>query len=97
MLRLLKINDIYSIMVIIDKITRMTHLIPCSKTMTALQTAQYYKDYVGKIYGIQKFIYTDRGTQFTSNVWKNLWRLFGIGLRYNTAFHPQTHKALLRG
>ena len=35
-------------------------------------------------------MYTDRGTQFTSKFWKELWGLFGTQLRYSTAYHPQT-------
>ena len=77
-------------MIVIYKATRMTHLIPCSKTVAAQQGAQYYFINVAKLHGVPKFIYTDRETQFTSKFWKELWGLFGIGLRYSTAFHPQT-------
>ena len=68
----------------------MTHLIPCSKTVTAQQTAKYYFKRVARLHGVPRFIYTDRGTQFTSKLCKELWGLFGTGLRFRTAFHPQT-------
>ena len=76
-------------MTVIDKAKRMTHLIPCSQTMTVQQAAQYYCNNVAKLRCVPKFIYTDGGTQFSSKFWKELRGLFGTGLRYRTAFHPQ--------
>ena len=35
-------NGIDSIMAVIDKVTRMTHIIPCNKTITAAETARLY-------------------------------------------------------
>ena len=77
-------------MIVIDKATRMTDLIPYSKTVAAQQTAQYYFKSIERLHDVPKFIYTDKGTQFTENFWKELWGLFGTGLRFSTAFHPQT-------
>ena len=58
--------------------------------MTAQQTVQYYVHSVARYHGIPRYIYNYRGTQFTSKFWKELWKLFGTGLRYSTAFRPQT-------
>ena len=66
------VNNFDSIMTVIDKATRMTHLIPCSKTVTAQQTAHYYFKSIARLHGAPKFIYTDRGTQFTSTFRKEL-------------------------
>ena len=41
-------------------------------------------------------MYSDRGTQFTSQFWKTLWGLTGTQLRYNTAYHPQTQGVIER-
>ena len=90
------VNSFDSIMTVIDKATRMTHLIPCSKTVIAQQTAQYYVNSVARLHGVPKFIYADRGTQFTSKLGKELWGLFGTGLRFSTAFHPQTQRIVER-
>ena len=35
-------SGVDSIMTVIDKTTRMTHLIPCSKTITVAETARLY-------------------------------------------------------
>ena len=35
-------SGVDSIMIVIDKATRMTHVIPCSKTVAVAETAQLY-------------------------------------------------------
>ena len=83
-------SGIDSIMTVIDKATRMTHVIPCTETIIALQTAQLYWRHVAKLHGIPRCIYTDRGTQFNNRLWKELWAIMGTQLRFSTAYHPQT-------
>ena len=39
-------SGVDSIMTVIDKATRMAHVIPCSKTATAVETARLYWRYV---------------------------------------------------
>ena len=65
-------DGINSIMTVIDKATRMTHLIHCSKSISAAQTAKLYMQYIVKLHGIPRSIYTDRGTQFVSKFWREL-------------------------
>ena len=55
-------SGVDSIMTIIDKATRMTHVIPCSKIVTAIETARLYWRYVAKLHGTPRCIFTDRGT-----------------------------------
>ena len=90
------VNSFDSIMTVIDKATRMTHLIPCGNTVTAQQTAKYYCKSVARLHGVPKFIYTNRGTQFTSKFWRDLWGLFGTVLRFSTEFHHK-HRELWKG
>ena len=77
-------------MTVIDKATRMTHLIACSKSVTAAQYAHLYMREVVKIHSISLILYAERGIQFTSKFWKELCGLFGTKLRFSTAYHPQT-------
>ena len=49
----------------------MNHLIACSKSITAAQSARLYMREVAKLHGIPTFVYSDRGTHFTSNFGKN--------------------------
>ena len=66
-----------SILTVVDKATRMVHLIPCKKSTTAAETAQLYWDNIVKLHEVPSVLYSDRGTQFTSNFWRRLWQLTG--------------------
>ena len=48
----------------------MVHLIPCKKSITAAETAKMFWDNIVKLHGIPAVLYSDRGTQFTSNFWR---------------------------
>ena len=85
-----------AILTVVDKATRMVHLIPCRKSITAAETAKLYWDNVVKLHGIPAILYSDRGTQFTSQFWKSLWELTGTQLRFSTAYHPQTQGVVER-
>ena len=78
------------ILVKIDKTTRMVHLAPCRKTITATGTIQLLWKTVIRYHGIPWVIYSDRGAQFIADSWQELWRLTGTKLGYSTAYHPQT-------
>ena len=51
---------------------------------------------MAKLHGISRYTYTDRGTQFTSRLWRELWEIMGTQLRYSTACHPQTQGVVER-
>ena len=78
------------ILTVIDKATRMVHLIPCRETVDAVKTAELFWTHVGKLHGIPRCIYSDRGPQFCNKFWKALWQSFGTSLKYSSAYHPQT-------
>ena len=52
-------SGVDSIMTVIDKATRMTHVIPCTKETTVAQTTQLYWINVAKLHGLPRCIYTD--------------------------------------
>ena len=85
-----------SILTIVDRASRMVLLIPCKKSVTAAETARLFWDNVAKVHGAPILFYSDRGTQFTSQFWRNIWRLTGIQVKYSTACHPQTQGVVER-
>lgn len=79
-----------SIFVVVDRLTKMIVLVPCTKTVTAPQLAQLFIDRVFVRFGMPTSIISDRDPRFTSNFWKSLMHLLGTQLAMSTAFHPQT-------
>ena len=78
-----------SIMTVVDRASKMVHLVACRKTTTAGQAAKLYWQHIVKLNGIPRAIHSDRGAQFVGSVWKELWRLLGTKLKYGIAYHPQ--------
>ena len=79
-----------SILVIMDRYTKMALYIPTRKTVTAEELAQLFVHRVVRSYGIPRGIVSDRGAVFTSNFWSGLCYNLGVKRRLSTAFHPQT-------
>ena len=81
-------ND--SILVVVDRATKMCHLIPCSEQISAHQTAVLYWENVGKLHGLPQSLNSDRDRRFESAFWRALWRIMGTTLKMSTAYHPQS-------
>ena len=84
------------ILVTVDKATRMVHLAPCRKNITATGTAQLLWNTVIRYHGLPRVIYSDKGPQFTARAWQELWKLTGTILGYSSAYHPQTQGVVER-
>ena len=79
-----------SILVIVDRLTKMVHYKPVKVTIDAPGLAEVILDVVVCHYGLPDSIVTDRGLLFTSKFWSSLCYFLGIKRRLSTAFHPQT-------
>lgn len=78
------------ILIIIDRFSKMVHLIPTHEELSALGLATLYRDNVWKHHGLPRSIISDRGPQFASKFMKELNGLLGIDTKLSTAYHPQT-------
>jgi hypothetical protein len=78
------------LLVIVDRFSKMTHLIPCTQTITAVQVAQLVYDQVIRLHGFPEAIVSDRDSKFTSIFWNALWKLSGTQLKMSASYHPQT-------
>ena len=92
----LSANKRDTVLVTVDKATRMVHLAPCRKNITATGTAQLLWNTVVRYHGVPRVIYSDRGPQFTAKSWQELWRITGTKLGYSIAYHPQTQGVVER-
>ncbi|CAI7810412.1 unnamed protein product [Closterium sp. NIES-53] len=79
-----------SILVVIDKFSKMGHFIPTNATATAEATARLFFDRIITIHGIPATLLSDRDPKFTSKFWKELMGLLGTKLAMSSAYHPQT-------
>lgn len=69
-----------AVMTVINKATKMTHLIPCSKAIIAAQVAKLYVRDIVRFHGVPRCIYIDRGSQFVARFWREIWGLMGTTL-----------------
>ena len=65
-------NNKDTILFIIDKATRMLHLVPYRKHIMANGTSQLLWKIVIRYHGIPRGIYSSREAQFTANSWQEL-------------------------
>jgi transposase InsO family protein len=79
-----------AILTVVDFFSRRSHFIPCHANITAIGTAQLLREHVIKIHGYPKRIVSDRGSIFTSEIWKELFRCLKAKQNLSSSYHPQT-------
>jgi len=86
-----KTKDYYdSILVIIDKLSKMGHFIPTSMGITSEKTARLLINHVIKLHGLPSSIISDRDPRFTAGMWKEVFNALGVKLAMSSSYHPQT-------
>ena len=79
-----------TIMVVVDRFSKMIHLIPFKDIPDATETAKAFIKEIFRLHGLPKDIYTDRGTQFTSALWQELMEKLRIKSKIATTDHHET-------
>jgi hypothetical protein len=85
------VNRNNSIFVVVDRLTKMAHFIPCNKTLTGEETTKLFFDNICRIHRFPIDIVSDCRTQFISNFWRRLFQLLGVKINLSIAHHPQTN------
>ena len=78
------------IMVVVDRFSKMIHLIPFKEIPSAEETAKAFIKNIFKLHGLPADIYTDRGSQFTSALWVEITEKLRIIPRIATTDHHET-------
>ena len=78
------------IMVVVDRISKMTDFIACSKATDAVHIAKLFFNEIVRPRGLLATIVSDRDVKFMSYFWRTLWKLLNTKRKFSSAFHPQT-------
>ncbi|KAI4897414.1 hypothetical protein NFI96_032838 [Prochilodus magdalenae] len=79
------------ILTVIDRFSRGVRFVPFPSLPTAFQTAECLFNYVFRFFGIPENIVSDRGTQFTSQVWSAFMERLGVSVSLTSGYHPQAN------
>lgn len=77
-------------MCVVNRLTKRRRLIPYTDEIDVRGAAELYIKHIYCQYGLSLFITTNRGTQFTAELWRQICRRLGIKQRLSTAYHPET-------
>jgi transposase InsO family protein len=81
-----------SIWVIVDRLTKVAHLIPVKITFSGAKLAELYMSRIVCLHGVPKKIMSDRGSQFTSKFWEKLHESMDTRLNFSSTYHPRTNE-----
>jgi hypothetical protein len=79
-----------SIFIVVDRLTKWAHFIPCNEGMDAEQLATLFIQHIFSLHGLPLSIVSDRDPLFTSRFTRSLARQAHIQQKLSTAYHPQT-------
>ncbi|MBW0580430.1 hypothetical protein O181_120145, partial [Austropuccinia psidii MF-1] len=83
-------NTFDSILVSVDRFSKMEIFIPAHGTITSLDLAQIFINHVFSKHGLPSSIISDRGSSFVSSFWTQLCQQLNILRDISTSFHPET-------
>lgn len=78
-----------SVLVIVDRLTKMARYLPTNKTCNVADLADMFMDEIVAHFGFPNGIVLDHGSVFTSTFWSELCYICKIKRRLSSAFHPQ--------
>lgn len=79
-----------AIVVFVDRLSKMVHLAPCTKHVTAEQLGQLLEKHVFRLHGVPQDIVSDRDIRFETKFWQESCSNLKIKLNRSTAQHPQS-------
>ena len=81
-------ND--AILVVVDRLTKMAHFLPCAISCTAQQAADLFIQNVYRLHGCPSSIVVDRDPRWRSSFWQTWCTLLNVSVGMSSAFHPQS-------
>ena len=81
-------NTFHCICMVVDRFSKMVHIVPCKKTITGEDTAKLFIDNICQYHRLLDDIVSDRGPQFVSKFWQSLFKILQVEIKLSSAFHP---------
>jgi len=85
-----------SIMVIMDRFTSYTHLIPLKDAATSEKIFKKLNSTIFDLHGLPLSIVLDQDSRFTSKFWSQMMKSLGIQVWMATQYHHQTNRQVER-
>ena len=85
----------YYLLTIVDQFLRWPEAIPLNDTTTTTCAQALMSQWISR-FGIPLDMTSDRGSQFTSQLWSSIAQLLGIQLHHTIAYHPQSNDLVER-
>ena len=73
-----------AIYAVVDRMSKMVHLVACHSTVTAEQTADMFFNTVFRLHGLPHHVVSDRGPQFVSHFWDELMEKLSVEVRLSS-------------
>ncbi|KAG6472970.1 hypothetical protein ZIOFF_070450 [Zingiber officinale] len=86
----LKVDDMSSIMVVVDIFSKYAIFITAPSACPSDVATELFYCHVIKFFGLPNDIVSDRGTRFTGRFWTTLFNMMGNDLKFSIANHPHT-------
>ena len=90
--KLLLVQGYDSILVVVNRLTKIVHFIPTMEKTSAKGLARLFRGNIWKLHGLSKSIILDRGSQFAAEIIWELNRMLEIKSKLSTVFHLQTNR-----
>ncbi|MBW0563861.1 hypothetical protein O181_103576 [Austropuccinia psidii MF-1] len=84
-------NSFDSILVIVDRFSKMEVFIPTMSSITSLDLAHLFIKNIFSKHGLPSRTVSDRGSLFVSSFWTNVCHQLKISRDLSTAYHPETY------
>ncbi|MBW0557375.1 hypothetical protein O181_097090 [Austropuccinia psidii MF-1] len=82
-------NSFDSILVVVDRFSKMVVFIPTMSSITSLDLAHLFIKNIFSKHGLPSSIVSDRGPLFVSSFWTNICQKLNISRALSTAYHPE--------
>jgi hypothetical protein len=80
-----------SILVFIDRLSKMVHLVPTTQSLDAEGFARLFIMHVVRAHGMPRDVVSDRGPQFNNKFWEHVCQRLRLDRKMSSAYHPQTN------